>query len=383
MISAIRTFAETFFWLQRSIILPAVLGIPVALEAILFVAGCFANKDLLKEKVSLLRADIKDLTTQRPSETKDDYKLRQVAKVVKLVVFAALLSGAIATPFLLMPGTLALPVALLAILTISLLWKGVNKIPGLVQDLTKWVQETCTQKLDESRVDFQMRVAKGSIKVLLATLCVAASIFAAVHGGIFIAAAISLGRARPWSIPDLLPAQTPITALIEYALVGLLHLFFAVRAYQKGERGSAVFHGINAALSFIFPIAYALQDFSKMRLHHSFTGELFQLLPFRCTKILGAIISFDSLLYFISSNRGEGKMRWGYKEINGEKEWVYGKFYNNFDFMNIVVSAVSLFFLFYVIAGFIEIAARALLSKEKAKKAIIEASKTEASSHVA
>ncbi|MBI2742430.1 MAG: hypothetical protein HYX48_00740 [Chlamydiales bacterium] len=330
MTSSITSFVETFFWAQQDLILPAVLAIPAAIEATLFLGSCYQNREGIAERLKEAKVHLFDIYENKPAD------------VAKLAAVAVLLSGSIIAPFCLLSPTLALPSALLAIVGIGLLWEGAERVPGLIQDLSAWTFETFTPKNEESERDYYLRIGGGVCKVLLVSaLALSTGLIAFKAGGI-IKAVIGMWATRPWSIPSLLPMQTPAVVLMEYALVGLCHLLLAVRAYQKDEKMMALFHGVNALLSFIFPAVYWRDEGSNLRLHHSFTGLLMQLMPFRCTKMLGALISFDSLLYFISSNRGH---------------WTYGRF-SNFDFMNIVVGNISLILLFYVAAGFIELASK-------------------------
>jgi hypothetical protein len=60
-------------------------------------------------------------------------------------------------------------------------------------------------------------------------------------------------------------------------------------------------------MAFIFPLYYYLTAtaLAPMRLHHSFIGLAFQLLPFRPLQILGAYQTMDSAMYMIFPNRSK------------------------------------------------------------------------------
>jgi hypothetical protein len=117
-----------------------------------------------------------------------------------------------------------------------------------------------------------------------------------------------------WSFT--LPFQTPAVVFAEYASLGLLHGYEAIKSWQEGNKAAAAFHLVAAVMGFVFPSYYLSHD---MRLHHSSYGLLMMALPSRPLQYLGSIITFDSSLYLMYSK------------------------YNTTDFINLIVANFSLF----------------------------------------
>lgn len=233
------------------------------------------------------------------------------ASIKKIVFVIAAISLAGAFPFILLPATFAIPAALIAIGSVALLLKNGQK-------WTHQVKAAFTPQANETTSQARKRILKNVvIGIGLASLTIAFAVLGAQWIAAFTTGSI-------WGFASIIP-QTKLTLFLEYGALGLFHFYKAYNAKSKGE---AAFHIGSGILSFVFPIYYCFfSPASEIRLHHSFLGLLFQLVPIPALQAFGALVTFDSSLYLFSSMRG----------------FMDSGVFRSADFMNIVVNNLGSF----------------------------------------
>lgn len=270
--SSINSFAKSGTWDYKNIIVPAATAIPLALSAGSLAKKIFQNPHCIKEKF----VAIKNQFIKAPAKS-------------TLIALACLGLMATAAYFsiILLPASMGIAAAISAIFLIG---KTFLKAPQYKQKLI----ETFSAKPGEEAAVARKRIIKNIIKTAL----VAAAAIA-----LFVVSWMVLGplltKGFSWSVS--LPFQTKGVVFAEYATLGAIHAALSVSKFKKGKLKEGLFHLFAAALGFIFPAFYWG---GEMRLHHSFYGLLMMALPFRTTKFLGSLITFDSSLYMIAPARG-------------------------------------------------------------------------------
>ena len=319
-----------FVWEYRNALLPAIVTVvPLAIEAGLFLKTVYSNPDQFKQKCSDLKNRICDAFQKRSTETSSDYKKRLLKNIFITVVALSALAAAAVCPFLMLPSAFAIPAAIGLVQTVGKCLISASKIPNLISRVKNYLVDSFHQRSDESLESFQRRRLQAIKKIVLYSVLFAAAIAAVCCASYFASAASHVTSV--WSIPDLLPNQTPVVATLEYLAVGTAHAVQAIRAWRANDKSKAAMHMTAALFSILFPLGYLLQDPSKMRLHHSFTGLLLMLAPWRPVQILGGAIALDSSLYFIYSQHGVGQTHvttspWGSQRIVTDQ----------YDFMNTI-----------------------------------------------
>jgi hypothetical protein len=342
--TTIQDFAHSFVWDYRAQILPAVLAAPIAIEATRLAVNVVQKPEVAASNLRRLKQVLVDSFTRAPLETSSEFRLRLVKNVLKALAALALIGAAACCPFIILPSAFAIPVAIIAIYGVGLALKQMNKLDVHAIFVRPFLREA-----GESDAAYRKKVLLNVGKVLCGLVLIAGAVFALMHVGALGGLIATLAKMNPWSIPSLLPTQTPLVVFLEYAAIGLLHLALAAKAFYNREKGLGCFHLFNALLSIAFPLYYFLSDPVGMRLHHSFTGLLLQLMPFNCLKLLGGMITFDSALNVFFPGRG------GFD--------AFGHFHQ-YDIMNIIVENFSSFFTAYTVASAIEIANDALFAEQ-------------------
>lgn len=306
------------FYTQRAIIFPLAVALPIAIEAGICLHQIIKNPEEIKGKILKAKFFLIDSFSRREGagESVNDFYKRAVKNGVLALGCLALVGSAAALPFIFLPLSFAPSVAMLAAY-------GMGKLllicyQGKPLEWKESLVDSFTRRTDESESAARSRILKNTAKAFVSGVCIVATIVLSFYAFGLIEKIVSLAAISPWKIPEILPSQTTFVVFLEYALVGVLHACLAVKAALKREKGLACYHLINTFLSFLFPLHYFYQA-EPFRLHHSFTGLLLQLMPFRGVKALGALITLDSGWYYLFPER------------------------NSVDFMNIFIEHYSAF----------------------------------------
>lgn len=313
-------FSQSFFWTYRDTILPATtLWIPLAIEGIGVIGAILQDPGCIGRKLSSMKQSVYDATHQRQEEKLSDYRKRLAINIAITAVAVAAIGLSVAAPFILMPGTFAIPAALAAIQTSTLALKYIFKLPGLAQRAKDYLVDSFNQRQGESLELFHARRCSAVMRM---ALCAALFAGAAAAACFLPYLANCFAGASVWNLYDVLPFQTPAVVFAEYLFLGGLHAIESIRAWKQGNKQASLFHLACALSSILFPAHDCIYGSQPMRLHHSFIGLALQLAPWRSVKFFGSVVSFDSMLYIFSPRRGY---------VN---EW--GSF-NQYDYMNTVV----------------------------------------------
>jgi hypothetical protein len=313
-------------WDYSGALLTGIVAAPIAVEVISTAVDVAQNPGIIKKKWNQAKEFIVDSFTRRPEELVKDYRWRVVKNIALTIGILCLFAAAVGLPFIILPSAFAIPVAISAV---SVLGRSLSHAGEIKQKMVSLF----TRGADETQEVFNKRFRANVIKAICLVVVLGALAIAAAY---LIPIVIKIISTTPvWSIPDkLFNFQNATTVTIAYICLGVLHLAKAIYHFKKGEKALGYFHLTNALLGIIFPIMY-LQD-PVTRLHHSFTGLLLQLLPFRSMRILGGVITFDSFLNLTMSNRG-----YVTKDFFGRDDL------HRYDFMNIVVEHVPVILLAY------------------------------------
>lgn len=318
---AITNVAKTSFYNFRSAILPITLcAIPLAIEAGKFIHTCWKDPGAVKRNVLELKQKVCNAFQQQPNEDQEQFRKRFKKNILLTVLALTVLAAAAACPFFVLPAAFAIPAALAGIHAVGLAIKYIYKNPDIIGKVKNYLKDAFTRRPEESVEKFHARRNDAIKRIVGYTL-----LFAATVTAICFASHIALLMAKVesvWSLSSVLPMQTPLVVFLEYLTVGALHAVQAVRHWKKGNKSRAVFHMACTLLSIVFPLGYFFESAHGMRLHHSFIGLLLQLAPWRCVRVFGSVVTFDSSLYFISDKRGY---------LDGKKA------FHSYDFMNTVV----------------------------------------------
>ncbi len=296
------TIDKGFIWNHGQTLLPiTTIMIPLALEIIAMSSKIYQDPGCIQRNAQALKSKINSAFLQQPGETDQFFKKRHCLNCVKAVAGVALFGACAALPFIALPFASAIPTALAAVQTLGRIYAALPKICTALSHAKDLLATSFQAYPQESAQAFQERRWQAIKKIFVCSL-----IFTAALGGVAAAGYIGMLYSRTssiWAIVDILPGQTKHVVLAEYLAEGALHLIQAALAAKKGEHSKTAFHLSVALASVIFPLKY-LSEKGVMRLHHSFTGLLLMLAPWRSVKNLGAFIAFDSALYFFprSSN---------------------------------------------------------------------------------
>lgn len=313
--SAITNFAKSGVWDYKNIIIPAAVGIPLAVEGVILAKTIYQKPHVIKEKWGAAKKAIIQSFTIQPGESQKDGILRIAKNTFILLSCLALMATAAYFSIVLLPSALAITTALSTIFLIGKLFLNAKQYK-------KQLIAAFTAQEGEDPAAAKSRIRKNILKAIAITLISAATIGI---GAYIIAPMIAHGFS--WAVS--LPLQTKGVVFAEYASVGLLHAGLACYKWKKGDRWGALFHVFAAALSFIFPAFYWNTD---MRLHHSFYGLLMMATPFRSLQFLGTVVSLDSALYILAPLRG-------YTSVDALG---FTRF-NQYDFINTIVDNYPLY----------------------------------------
>jgi hypothetical protein len=305
MNSVSNSFAESFVWRQRNLILPVALYAPLAYEVGKIAYKAIKNPEAISEKAREFKKVLIDSCTARDGESPEEFRKRLIINVLKVLGGALLLASACAFPLLFLPAGFALPVALIAVGLSILLIKNGERIAKSIPEIKSALIDAFTRRKGETEEAAQGRIATNVGKALLAALAITAIALVAAYLIPFIVQTLAAMSLSPWNILSALPGQSTLVVFLEYAAVGAMHLILAARAFYRKEWATGAMHLLNGILSFVFPLQDLLVNgASNVRLHHSFTGLLLQLMPLDALKIFGGMITFDSSLYWFSPFRG-------------------------------------------------------------------------------
>jgi hypothetical protein len=310
VMNIITDFARSGFWDHKEFISSVAFGLPVAIEGGVFLKNVYQKPKLIKEKLT----DIKDSIVHgltAPEKKKTIEKVLHVAKNIFLVLLAISIASSLAyLSIVFLPSSMGLSVAMLSIIYTAKFFL-----------YAKWFVNQCKVQEDETLEQARKRIILLVIKNLA---LIALSISACAILGYVVKPLFTAFDWHPY-----IPFQTPLVVFLEYIAVGTVHLGLATKYIIQKKPNEAIFHIVAAALSLIFPLYYLNYE---MRLHHSFYGLVLMTLPYRPAKFFGSLVTFDSLLYFISPERGYFTMaRWG-------------QTFHSYDFINVVVEKFPFFF---------------------------------------
>ena len=308
----INDLARSGCWDYRATIAPMTIGVPLAVEAGIFIKNVYQKPEEIKEKLLSAKKFIVDAFTASEKKTTKE-KIIKISKNIFIAILAISFGGTLSfLSIAFLPSSMAISCAVLSIFYTG---KLVVKSKCIIKQLER--------KEGESRKEARKRITLLVMKMMtIITLTLAA-------GGIlgYIVKPL-LTSGFVWH--PYIPFQTKMVAFFEYIAVGVVHLALSTRNIIKKKPKDAIFHLFAAALSFIFPFYYL--NCGSMRLHHSFYGLLFMTLPYRATQFFGTLVSLDSSLSMIVSKRG-------YTDLS--KRSLSFRLY---DFMNIVVKNFAAFF---------------------------------------
>lgn len=288
----ITSFAKSGFWDYRNTIAPLAVALPLGVEAAILAKNIYQNPQLIKDKLlEIFKKASENIFTT----------------IACVAIMAALAYGSI----VLLPASMGISVAISAIYLTGKLFINAEKYKNQIIQAFKAAPG---EKPEETR-------KRVIINILKTTALAVGLIAGAILFNHFIVPLITNGFSWSWT----LPFQTKGVVFLEYASLGVVHGALAYSKFQKGDKAGALFHVLYAILSIVFPCFYWTRD---MRLHHSFYGIAMTALPFRATKILGSIITFDSSLYAIAPKRG----------------YMAGDRFHEYDFINLIIDKFSLFF---------------------------------------
>jgi len=351
MTTSIHNFAKSFFWETRHISVPIFLAAAGSFELGLCVKKCIDHPEIVNQRITQAKRWAFSSFTAKPGETQEAFRSRLVKNVLKTTAVLALFGCAAALPFVFLPLFLAIPLAFIGVYGVFFVLQNAPKIPQKLHQ----VQETLSRAFSlspqgaETVDEAHLRVLKNMGKAIVAAAAIAALIFCSYHLvllGIAITASLQAGNFAAW---QLLPSQTPLVVFLEYAFVGVLHFLRAAYSFSQGNTAQGVVHLIAGVFSLIFPFKYLFFDSINIpRLHHSFTGLLLMLAPWRSVQMLGAMIAFDSFLYFFAARRGY----WNPK-------------HHSYDFMNTVMKNLGLLTCALTALSFFQLVTCAFFKKDK------------------
>lgn len=344
---SIESFAKSFVWDQRGWLLPATFAIPAAIEGIRLVYNVYKHPGVIKEKLASAKQWCVSSFMQGEGEEDREYRIKLAKNIAKVTVCAALIGGAIAASIICFPGTMGISVAIMAIYAVGLLIQKAPELYAKCAALKTRVVEGFTRRENETDRDFHLRVAKNIFIGVVALSALVGAGFGVYQFALFLIPLVKMVTSGGYALWKLLPKQTPLAVFLEYISVGVCHLGLGAWYWRKGEKAKALMHLGCAITAITCPIMYAKTQVggSLLRLHHSFSGLLMMLLPSTPAKFLGSMIAADSLLYWVAP-KGDGYPLRGYVD-----EW--GDF-RNFDFMNLVVPNVMLFFQVFSVLSVVE-----------------------------
>lgn len=308
MQSCIVSLAKSGFWDYQAYIVPPVTVIPLAIEVVMGVKNFYQEGMFCQEKWSELKEKIRSSYTQRPDEEARAAARRIASQIFKLVGCLLLMGGAACASVSFLPVSLAPSVACSALYAIG-------KIFIFSDHYKQRIIASFTPQPDEESIAARHRIAGMIVKTAVVGLAAIAILSIGAY------AIVPLFSKFTWGV--YLPFQTKEVVFGEYVFLGVVHGALAYHKWKQGNKSESLFHGIAAALATLFPPYYLNND--SMRLHHSFYGLIMMALPWRASKILGSLITFDSTLYMVASHRG-------YPEIDA-----YGRsVLRNYDFINLI-----------------------------------------------
>lgn len=313
--SAINNFAISGAWDYRNVIVPAAVGIPLAVEGAILAKNIYQKPHVIKEKFIALKDKAIDSFTLRQGEDFWVGILRIAKNCFYLLSCLALMATAAYFSIILLPSALAITTAISSIFLIGKLFMNAGEYKRQLID-------AFTARDGEDPVEAKKRIRKNIFKAALLT----AGAIGAIAIGAYVLYPI-LTNGFSWAVG--LPFQSKGVVFAEYASVGALHGGLAYNKWKKGDKWGALYHLFAAALSFIFPSFYWNND---MRLHHSFYGLLLMATPYRSLQFLGGVVTLDSSLYMLEPWRGYTSINaWGWPQKN------------EYDFINSVVDNFPLF----------------------------------------
>lgn len=360
MVSGLESFNQSFVWENRDVLLPVTaIGIPLAIEIFAFISKVRKDPGCIKRKLIQVKQDIHAAFHQQANESTHDFQKRLVRNII-FVAFSILLIGAsIALPYIILPGSMALPIALAAIQASGVLLTKIRAYPNLVNRMKDFFIDSFNQRVGETDADYKARRNKA-IKTIIKCTCIFILKVSAICFASYIGVLLSQSPTI-WALEKMLPYQTKGVVIAEYLAVGLAHAYLAHKQWKKGNKGEAMLHIASAALSVFFPFWYLSQS-EQMRLHHSFTGLALQLVPSKPIKAFGGVIAADSFMYVLGGQRG-------FEVISNNITKTTR--ISNYDFMNIVVENTSYVLTALTSLCFLERISH-FLTSEAGKKKIVE-----------
>lgn len=297
-----------YAWKFQKMILPACLGIPIAMEAISLGKYCSQNSGAIKEKIMSAKQLIVDSFTRQEGETAEQFKIRVIKNILIglgcFLLVSAAIGATVMAPFLVLPSFLAIPVAILGACAVGdLLVNGRSYYQKGKQSLASakvFLKDAFQAREGESKESANKRIRKNICVAALGTIVALAALGGACYGLsyliIYMVHAATSGTIAAWNLYDILPMHSALAISLTYAAVGALHGGMAIKKWREGNKTGAAFHMACCLLSFLFPFTYwitATPSF-PVRFHHSFLGLILQLTPFRSLQFYGSLVTFDA-----------------------------------------------------------------------------------------
>lgn len=334
-LSTIGCFAQHCIWNAKESLFPITIAIPAALVAIQWGKKAIEDKAFVKNKIETFKMIFKDAYTLREGEDEKEFQ-RRIRKnyfltISATLLFAAIIGGSIVCPIMVLPPYLAILPAISAIkASVNLLAHHemyYKALKGKLKNGKSFLKEFFIKKENESYIQYQKRAAKAIGLFAIGAGLMLGCVASAMYGFHWVIQYAIAHKISIWNLYNLIPLQTPLGVFLEYATVGVLHTISGMKKFMSGKKKEALFHFVNAALSFIFPIFYYLTQTKQnpMRLHHSILGLGLSLMPSTTLKTVGTYMTLDSALYFFVDKRG----------------YFVGKQFKEYDYQNFFLDNLS------------------------------------------
>lgn len=297
-------FFTDFVWKYKTPILGVALLLPIAIESLTLVYQSFKDKTL-KEGWNCFKAKVIEPFKMKEGESKLEYGARLALLTAKIAFVSFAIVSLVAAPYIVLPGSTAIFIALAAISIISAIYLQRKDIAAMPSRFWQWLTVPYARIEGESNEIYRTRCVKHTLKVILyvggamTVLALTGFIAGTFLGNI-------AGGMDVWSASQTIPLINSVGFTVAlYATLGLLHLKNAYQAAKEKSYGTALFYLVTGLLTAFAPLLGQLTNPSEaIRIHHTAIGAAIMLLPSRPLKFLGALIAFDGFSYFLSPARG-------------------------------------------------------------------------------
>jgi len=337
------SIGKSGFWNYKHIFFPLSIAVPLVLEGGILLHQCFKNRKTISRKFH----SIKNSFSLKPvkGEACQAQANRRLLKTILKVIFAStIIAGIAASSFYLLPTTLAISVALTAIVFIAKTFVDPKWIGKALTNLKNKAYHMYKQKPEESKCDFRKRLLKNvALTFLVATVAAAAIYFTHILAGasLFVHAGSNWIELNPIIIKAI---SSPVLVIAGYFTMATISIARAVDAFIDKNYARGVFHLVGGLAAAAFPIAM-LAGVSHLSWGQSGYGVLATLLPLRGFNVFGMLVCLDSTLHLFSAPKTK-----------------------KYDYSNIFVEKAPIFAMMMYITTFMQMVISQLFSEEKSKE---------------